>query len=54
MTNKGKITPRPENTAGVFGFPQITQAGLSGVVAQQTPWGLIAVLGAPQSPIVSS
>jgi len=54
VTNKGQITPRPEDVAGVYGFPQVTQAGLSGVVAQQTPWGLVVLIGVPQSPLVSS
>ncbi len=52
--NRGNLTPRPEITAGTFGFPQVTQAGLSGVIAQQTPWALMVLIGVPQSPLVSS
>lgn len=52
--NRGNITPKPENTAGYYGFPQIAQAGLVGTVAQQTPWALLLLVGVPQSPLVSS
>lgn len=51
--NRGNITPRPELAPPPFGFPQIALAGLSGTVSQFTPWGLLVLIGVPQSPRVS-
>lgn len=51
--NRGNINPRPEQAPGLYGFPQVTQAGLSNTPSQVTPWGLLVVIGVPQSPIVA-
>ena len=50
--NRGNINPRPEQSPGIFGFPQINQAGLSNTPSAFTPWGLLVLIGVPQSPIV--
>ncbi len=51
--NRGNITPRPDISGGIYGFPQVAIPSAFGSVGQTTPGGLIAVIGVPQSPLFS-
>ncbi len=47
--NRGNITPRPENSGGIYGYPATVMPGAAGGVNPTTPDGTVAVLGVPQS-----
>jgi hypothetical protein len=53
--NRGRLTPSPQLSPGIFGFPQINLPGLvANTPSQFTPWGLLVLTGVPQSPLVAS